>query len=86
MKNTKKKLSLKEGVFISFSFWPTLLIGAALGMTISLLLILNISNSELLLIVNTYSIIWVMIAGVATRLISIYLWKKYDWQFTSNMK
>jgi len=86
MKKQKREYSLKEGVFISFSFWPTMLIGVALGMTISLLLILNISNFEQLITLITYPIIGLMIVGVASRFVSIYLWKKYEWRFTSNMK
>ncbi len=86
MENKNKRFSFKEGAMISFSFWPTLLIGAALGMTMSLLLILNIPNFEQLIMLITYPIIGLTIVGVASRALSIYLWKKYDWRFTSNMK
>ena len=71
---------------ISFSFWPTLLIGVALGMTISLLLIHNIKSLEQLFIVIVFSIAGLIILGVITRLISIFYWKKYNWSFSSDLK
>jgi len=86
MKKQNKEYSLKEAVFISFSFWPTMLIGVALGMTISLLLILNINNFEQLVALVTYPIIGLIIVGVAFRFVTIYLWKKYDCRFSSDMK
>ena len=52
---------------ISFSFWPTLIIGVALGMTISLLLILNIPSFEQLITLTIYLVIWLIIAGIVSR-------------------
>ena len=86
MKKLKSNYSFKEKVLISFSFWPTLFIGTALGMTISLLLI-NTSYSfyyQSMLITN--SIIVLVILGVVTRIISIFFWKKYNWTFKSDLK
>jgi len=40
MKNIRN-YSTKEKILISFSFWPTLLIGIALGLTIALLMLQN---------------------------------------------
>ena len=71
---------------ISFSFWPTLIIGVALGMTISLLLILNIPSFEQLIALITCLVIGLIIAGVVARAISIFYWKKYNWRFVSDMK
>jgi hypothetical protein len=56
-----------------------------LGMTISLLLILNIPLFEKLIPLITYLIIGLIIVGVVARVISIYYWKKYNWRFISNM-
>ena len=86
MKKFKSDYSFKEGILISFSFWPTLLIGVALGMTISLLLIHNIKSLEQLFIVIVFSIAGLIILGVITRLISIFYWKKYNWSFSSDLK
>jgi len=86
MKKLKSNYSFKEKVLISFSFWPTLFIGTALGMTISLLLI-NTSYSfyyQSMLITN--SIIVLVILGVVTRIISIFYWKKYNWTFKSDLR
>ena len=86
MKNQKQHYSNKEKILISFSFWPTLIIGVALGMTISLLLILNIPSFEQLMTLTTYLIIGLIIVGVVARVISIFYWKKYNWRFISDMK
>ena len=86
MKISKSNYSFKEKVLISFSFWPTLLIGIALGMTFSLLLIHNMKSFEQLFVVIAYSIITLIILGVTTRLISIFFWKKYNWSFNSDFK
>jgi hypothetical protein len=86
MKKFKSSYSFKERALISFSFWPTLLIGVALGMTISLLLIHNIKSLEQLFIVIVFSIAGLILLGVITRLISIFYWKKYNWSFSSDLK
>ena len=86
MKKSKSEYSFKEKVLISFSFWPTLFIGIALGMTISLLLIHNMKSIQQLFLIIAYSIIVLLILGVITRLISIFYWKKYNWSFTSDFK
>ena len=86
MKKFKSSYSFKERALISFSFWPTLLIGVALGMTISLLLIHNIKSLEQLFIVIVFSIAVLILLGVITRLISIFYWKKYNWSFSSDLK
>ena len=86
MKKFKSSYSFKERALISFSFWPTLLIGVALGMTISLLLIHNIKSLEQLFIVIVFSIAVLILLGVVTRLISIFYWKKYNWSFSSDLK
>ena len=86
MKKFKSSYSFKERALISFSFLPTLLIGVALGMTISLLLIHNIKSLEQLFIVIVFSIAGLIILGVITRLISIFYWKKYNWSFSSDLK
>jgi uncharacterized membrane protein HdeD (DUF308 family) len=86
MKKFKSSYSFKERALISFSFWPTLLIGVALGMTISLLLIHNMKSLEQLFIVIVFSIAGLIILGVITRLISIFYWKKYNWSFSSDLK
>jgi uncharacterized membrane protein HdeD (DUF308 family) len=86
MKNQQQHYSNKEKILISFSFWPTLIIGVALGMTISLLLILNIPSFEQLMTLITYLVIGLIIVGVVTRAISIFYWKKYNWRFISDMK
>ena len=86
MKKQHQHYSIKEKVLISFSFWPTLIIGVALGMTISLLLILNIPSFEQLMTLKVCVIIGLIIAGVVTRAISIFYWKKYNWRFISDMK
>jgi len=86
MKKTKSNYSLKEKVLISFSFWPTLLIGVALGMAISLLLFSqNFSIFQLMPLMKN-SIIVLVILGVITRVISLYIWKKYNWSFKSDLK
>ena len=85
MKNQHQHYSNKEKVLISFSFWPTLIIGVALGMTISFLLILNIPSFEQLMTLIIYLVIGLIIAGVVTRAISIFYWKKYNWRFISDM-
>ena len=82
----KKKYTTKEKILISFSFWPTLLIGIALGMTISLLLVQSNLSYPLLITRITYSIIGLLILGVITRAISIFYWKKYNWRFISDIK
>jgi|TARA_B110000495_G_C22651735_1_gene386343 uncharacterized protein YacL len=86
MKNQQRHYSNKEKIVISFSFWPTLIIGVALGMTISLLLALNIQSLEQLVLKTTYSVIGLIIFGVVTRAISIFYWKKYNWSFISDLK
>jgi uncharacterized membrane protein HdeD (DUF308 family) len=86
MKKFKSSYSFKERALISFSFWPTLLIGVALGMTISLLLIHNMKSLEQLFIVIVFSIAVLILLGVITRLISIFYWKKYNWSFSSDLK
>jgi uncharacterized membrane protein HdeD (DUF308 family) len=86
MKKIKSNYSIKEKILISFSFWPTLFIGIALGMTISLLLIHKVESLEQLFLIIAYSIIAFIILGVITRLISIFYWKKYNWSFTSDLK
>ena len=86
MKKIKSNYSIKEKILISFSFWPTLFIGIALGMTISLLLIHKVKSLEQLFLIIAYSIITFIILGVITRLISIFYWKKYNWSFTSDLK
>mgnify|MGYP005645420487 FL=1 len=86
MKKIKSNFSLKEKVLISFSFWPTLLIGVALGMAISLLLFSqNFSIFQLMPLMKN-SIIVLVILGVITRVISLYIWKKYNWSFKSDLK
>ena len=86
MKKIKSNYSLKEKVLISFSFWPTLLIGVALGMAISLLLFSqNFSIFQLMPLMKN-SIIVLVILGVITRVISLYIWKKYNWSFRSDLK
>ena len=86
MKKIMSNYSLKEKVLISFSFWPTLLIGVALGMAISLLLFSqNFSIFQLMPLMRN-SIIVLVILGVITRVISLYIWKKYNWSFKSDLK
>ena len=86
MKKIKSNYSLKEKVLISFSFWPTLLIGVALGMAISLLLFSqNFSIFQLMPLMKN-SIIVLVILGVIARVISLYIWKKYNWSFKSDLK
>jgi predicted exporter len=85
MKN-QQRYSMKEKIMISLSFWPTLIIGTALGMTVCYLLILNIASFAQLIDIMIYSIIGLIIVGIVTRAISIYYWKKYNWHFTSDMK
>jgi len=86
MKKFKSNYSLKEQVLISFSFWPTLLIGVALGMAISLLLLANSQSIYELKSLMTNLIIVITTLGVITRIISIYFWKKYNWSFNSDLK
>ena len=78
--------SIKEMLFISFSFWPTLIIGFALGMTVSLLLLINIKSFSSLIYTINYSIIGLIVFGLVLRLISIFYWKKYNFYFISDMK
>jgi asparagine N-glycosylation enzyme membrane subunit Stt3 len=82
----KSKYSIKEKLLISLGFWPTLFIGVALGMAVSLLLIQNIQSIVQLFLTIKSSIIILTILGVVTRIISIYYWKKYNWSFTSDLK
>jgi hypothetical protein len=82
----KENYSIKEKILISFSFWPTLLIGVALGMTITLLLLLNIQSFEQLIMQIKFTIIGLLILGVITRGLSIFYWKKYNWSFKSDLK
>ena len=82
----KKNYSMKEKILISFSFWPTLFIGVALGMTITLLLLLNIQSFEQLIMQIKFTIIGLLILGVITRGLSIFYWKKYNWSFKSDLK
>jgi len=86
MKKLKSKYSFKERALISFSFWPTLLIGVALGMAISLLLLVNSHSIYQLKSLMTSSIIVLTALGVVVRIMSIYYWKKYNWRFTSDLK
>ena len=86
MKKFKSDYSFKEGILISFSFWPTLFIGIALGMTISLLLINNAYSFYYLSMLITNSIIVLVILGVVTRIISIFFWKKYNCSVKSDLK
>jgi len=86
MKKLKSMYSLKERALISFSFWPTLLIGVALGMAISLLLLVNSHSIYQLKSLMTSSIIVLTALGVVVRIMSIYYWKKYNWRFTSDLK
>ena len=85
MKNSRN-YSIKEKILISFSFWPTLLIGIALGLTIALLMLQNPQPIYQLIPKIKLIIIGLIILGVLTRGISIYFWKKYEWSFTSNLK
>ena len=86
MKKSKSNYSFKEKVLISFSFWPTMLIGVALSMAISLLLFSqNFSIFQLMPLMKN-SIIVLVILGVITRVISLYIWKKYNWSFKSDLK
>ena len=78
MKIFNSNYSLKERALISFSFWPTLFIGVALGMTISLLLINTSYSFVHLSALIRNSIIVLVILGVITRIISIFYWKKYN--------
>ena len=86
MKKLKSNYSFKEKVLISFSFWPTLFIGTALGMTISLLLINTSYSFYYLSMLITNSIIVLVILGLVTRIISIFYWKKYNWTFKSDLR
>ncbi len=86
MKKLKSDYSFKEGILISFSFWPTLFIGVALGMTISLVLINTSYSFQYLSVLITNSIILLVILGVITRIISIIYWKKYNVSFRSDLK
>jgi len=85
MKNIRN-YSTKEKILISFSFWPTLLIGIALGLTIALLMLQNPQPIYLLISQIKFIVVVLVVLGVLTRGVSIYLWKKYDWSFTSNLK
>ncbi len=86
MKKLKSNYSFKERVLISFSFWPTLFIGVAFGMALSLLLINTSYSFYYLSMLITNSIIVLVILGVITRIISIFYWKKYNWSFKSDLK
>ena len=86
MKKIWSNYSYKEQFLISFSFWPTLIIGVALGMTICLVLINCSFPFHYLNKVITNSIIVLIILGVITRLIGIFYWKKYNWSFKSDIK
>ena len=86
MKKLKSMYSFKERALISFSFWPTLLIGVALGMAISLLLLVNSHSIYQLKSLMTSSIIVLTTLGVLVRITSMYFWKKYNWRFTSDLK
>ena len=86
MKKFKSSYSFKERALISFSFWPTLFIGIALGMTISLLLINTAYSFYYLSMLITNSIIVLIILGVVTRIISIFFWKKYNCNVKSDLK
>ena len=86
MKKFKSDYSFKEGILISFSFWPTLFIGVAFGLSISLLLINTSYSFNYLSMLITNSIIVLVILGVVTRIISIFYWKKYNWTFKSDLK
>ena len=81
-----RNYSTKEKILISFSFWPTLLIGIALGLTIALLMLQNPQPIYLLISQIKFIVVVLVVLGVLTRGVSIYLWKKYDWSFTSNLK
>lgn len=85
MKNIRD-YSIKEKIFISFSFWPTLLIGVALGLTIALLMLQKPQPIYLLISQIKFIVVCLIVLGVLTRVVSIYLWKKYDLSFTSNLK
>jgi hypothetical protein len=85
MKNIRN-YSAKEKILISFSFWPTLLIGIALGLTIALLMLQNLQPIYLLISQIKFIVVVLVVLGVLTRGVSIYLWRKYDWSFTSNLK
>tara|TARA_B110000305_G_C18868914_1_gene372220 strand:- start:179 stop:439 length:261 start_codon:yes stop_codon:yes gene_type:complete len=86
MKKFKSNYSTKERALISFSFWPTLLIGVALGMAISLLLLANYHSTYQLKSIMTNSIIALTTLGILARIMSIYFWKKYNWSFKSDLK
>ena len=86
MSKLKSKYSIKEKFLISFSFWPTLFIGVALGMAICLLLISKYHSIFQFMSITTNSIIALVILGIVTRGVSIYIWKKYNWSFKSDMK
>ena len=85
MKKFKSDYSFKEGILISFSFWPTLFIGVAFGLSISLLLINTSYSFNYLSMLITNSIIVLVILGVA-RIISIFFWKKYNCSVKSDLK
>ncbi len=86
MKKLKSSYSFKERALISFSFWPTLLIGVALGMSISLLLLANSPSIFQLKSLMTNLIIALTTLGIVVRIVSIYFWKKYNWSFKSDLK
>ena len=86
MKKFKSDYSFKERALISFSFWPTLFIGIAFGMSISLLLINTAYSFYYLSMLITNSIIVLVILGVVTRIISIFFWKKYNCSVKSDLK
>ena len=86
MKKIKSNYSFKERALISFAFWPTLFIGIAFGLSISLLLINTAYSFNYLSMLITNSIIVLVILGVVTRIISIFYWKKYNWSFKSDLK
>jgi hypothetical protein len=86
MKKIKSNYSIKEKILISFSFWPTLFIGIALGLSISLLLINTSYSFNYLSMLIANSIIVLVILGVVTRIISIFFWKKYNCSVKSDLK
>ena len=85
MKNSRN-YSIKEKILISFSFWPTLLIGIALGLTIALLMLQNPQPIYQLIPQIKLIIIGLIILGVLTRGITIYFWKKYESKRKVNSK
>ena len=81
-----KNYSTKEKILISFSFWPTLLIGAALGLSMALLMLQKLQPIYLLVSQIKVIVLVLIVLGVFIRGVSIYLWRRYDCSFTSNLK